>query len=109
MGVATNAPTLFAKRMLNHLGIDTLFDLIIGADEVELPKPHPHMIRRHLDLHRYASGTDHAYMVGDNTKDMLAAKNAGIAGIFAGWGFSRDGSGDHLAAEPSEVTKIILG
>jgi len=107
MGVATNAPGLFAKRMLEHLQIGRYFDLIIGADEVETPKPNPQMIHRHLERHRYNAGTDYACMIGDNMKDMLAAKNAGIEGIFAGWGFSREGSGDHFVSDPAQVLKII--
>ena len=46
-------------------------------------------------------------MIGDNTKDMDAAKNAGIAGIFAGWGFASDGEGDYRAAEPLELVTIM--
>ncbi|MDD3836200.1 MAG: HAD hydrolase-like protein, partial [Sulfurimonas sp.] len=35
ISVATNAPKPFAKRMLKHLKIDEMFDVIIGADRVE--------------------------------------------------------------------------
>ncbi len=107
MGVATNAPSVFAKRMLCHLGLEPYFDLILGADNVDLPKPHPQIIQMHLDHHRYQSGTDYAWMIGDNTKDMDAAKNAGITGIFACWGFSSEGEGDYCAAEPLELLRIM--
>lgn len=39
ISVATNAPTQFALRMLGHLGVKDLFDLIVGADMVSEPKP----------------------------------------------------------------------
>lgn len=106
-GVATNAPSVFAKRMLSHLGLESYFDSILGADDVDLPKPHPQMIQKHLDLHRYDSGTDYAWMIGDNAKDMDAAKNAGITGIFACWGFSSEGNGDYCVTEPSELLRIM--
>lgn len=107
LGVATNAPGVFARRMLVHLGVDRHFDLIIGADDVDAPKPDPQMLNRHLDHHGYVSGTDHAWMIGDNSKDMHAAKNAGIPGIFAAWGFADEGEGDHIARSPLDVLEII--
>jgi len=107
MGVATNAPSIFAKRMLGHLGLDFHFSLIIGADNVETPKPHPQMLYRHLEHHAYRSGIDNAWMIGDNSKDMEAASRAGISSIFAGWGFSSEGSGDHFAASPQSLAEII--
>jgi phosphoglycolate phosphatase len=107
MGVATNAPTLFAKRMLEHLKLDSYFELIIGADAVESPKPHPQMIHRHLEHYAFRSGTDNAWMIGDNSKDMEAASRAGIRSVFAGWGFSSHGEGDYFAHSPDTLVDII--
>jgi phosphoglycolate phosphatase len=53
MSVATNAPSIFAKRMLEHLEIAQFFGSIIGADNVQLPKPHPEMLEILLDYHDY--------------------------------------------------------
>ena len=107
MGVATNAPSLFAKRMLEHLKLDSYFRLIIGADDVEAPKPHPQMLNRHLEHYDFRSGTDYAWMIGDNSKDMEAASRAGITSVFAGWGFSSQGCGDHYALTPETLVDII--
>lgn len=107
MGIATNAPSIFAKRMLNHLGLDTYFHLIVGADNVDTPKPHPQMLQKHLNHYEYRSGTDNAWMIGDNSKDMEAASRAGITSIFAGWGFSNQGEGDFFARSPEDLLSII--
>lgn len=107
MGVATNAPSVFAKRMLNHLNLDSYFQLIIGADNVDIPKPHPQMLQDHLTHYEYRSGTDYAWMIGDNSKDMEAASRAGITSIFAGWGFSNVGMGDYFAHSPEDLLSII--
>lgn len=107
MGVATNAPGIFARRMLTHLGLNRFFSLIVGADDVETPKPHPQMLQKILDYHAFDSGTDNAWMIGDNSKDMEAAEQAGIPGIFAGWGFSPQGAGDYFAEHPKELLRII--
>lgn len=107
MGVATNAPSIFAKRILKHLELDSFFQLIVGADDVDDPKPHPQMLNRHLDHYNYQIGTDYALMVGDNSKDMEAAKRTGIVGVFAGWGFSSKGKGDYFASSPQALLDII--
>jgi len=107
LGVATNAPSQFAKRMLNHLKMDDFFQLILGANDVEEPKPHPQMLNHHLKHYNYRSGTDNAWMIGDNSKDMEAAARAGIKGIFAGWGFSSQGVGDYYASTPESLLDII--
>jgi len=107
MGVATNAPSIFARRMLGHLGLSRYFSHIVGADEVEMPKPHPQMLEKILTHHDYNPGTDYAWMIGDNSKDMEAAAEVGIVGIFAGWGFSSQGEGDYFADHPKKLLRII--
>ena len=108
LGVATNAPSKFAKRMLSHLQLSDYFTHIIGADNVQFPKPNPEMLQIHLQHHGFVASRDRAWMIGDNTKDMDAARNANISGIFATWGFSEDGTGDYIASHPLELTSIIL-
>jgi len=108
MSVATNAPSHFAHRMLNHLGIAEYFSCILGADNVDHPKPHPQMIEEILDYHHYSALEDQAWMVGDSSKDMEAAKGANINTIFAAWGFSNEGEGDFVAHHPCDMKSIIL-
>lgn len=107
MGVATNAPSIFAKRMLNYLGLDSYFQMILGADDVEEPKPHPQILQHHLNRYDYSPETDCAWMIGDNSKDMEAAARAGVKSIFAGWGFSSQGEGDYFASTPESLLNII--
>jgi len=76
LSVATNAPTKFAKLMLNSLGVKNMFDVIVGADEVSMPKPSPQMLYKILEFYNFDKLKDKAWMIGDNSKDMLSAKNA---------------------------------
>ncbi|QOP45538.1 HAD family hydrolase [Sulfurimonas paralvinellae] len=108
MSVATNAPTLFAQTMLEHLSVDKLFDLIIGADKVKASKPNPDMIHAILEYYQYESETDRAWMVGDNSKDIESAKNSGIEAIFAAWGFSANGTHTVVIKDPKEILDIVL-
>jgi len=108
LAVATNAPTVFAKRMLSHLGVGDYFDHIIGADKVAAPKPDKAMLHYILDQYGFVHTEDEAWMIGDNSKDMEAAKNAAITGVFVTWGFSPVGMGELVIKEPHELMKQVL-
>lgn len=107
LSVATNAPTQFALRMLEHLKVADMFDLIIGADKVKVSKPDPEMLDKILDFYNFDKEKHQAWMIGDSSKDMLGAKNAGIDSIFATWGFSPDGKHEKVVDKPEEILKII--
>ena len=84
--IATNAHTNFAISMTKHLGINSYFDYIIGADKVKASKPDPAMIQNILD--RYNIAKSNIVVIGDSYKDYLAAKAVGIKSILVNWGFS---------------------
>ncbi|MFA6196598.1 MAG: HAD family hydrolase [Sulfurimonas sp.] len=108
LSVATNAPTKFAQMMLGHLKIDVMFDVIIGADKVKCSKPDPEMLNEILDYYGFDKSTHKAWMVGDNSKDMISARSAGIDSIFATWGFSPNGMHETLIHMPKEILDIVL-
>ncbi len=88
--VATNAPSNFAKRILNHLNVDHYFDYIYGADHYT-SKPHPEMIHAILSNYGYDKTKDYMpLMVGDSIKDVLAGENAFIKPVHIQWGFSKE-------------------
>ncbi len=107
MGVATNAPSQFADRMLEHVGIAKYFERIVGADMVALPKPDPEMLQMTLEHTLFDSTVDRAFMVGDNSKDMEAGFRAGVTSVFATWGFSPEGHGDHVISQPHELLGLL--
>ncbi len=108
LSVATNAPTQFAQRMLSHLNVVDMFDVIVGADKVSASKPNPEMLNKILDYYSFDKTLHKAWMVGDNSKDMISAKAAGIDSVFATWGFSPDGKHDKLIHKPKEILDIVL-
>jgi len=108
LSVATNAPTPFALAMLTHLGVADMFDVIIGADKVSASKPNPQMLYEILNFYTYDASKDEAWMIGDNSKDMLSAKNAEINALFATWGFSPSTDFDKPLATPSDIITAVL-
>ena len=107
MGVATNAPTKFATRMLESLGIAELFVKIVGADKTK-PKPDPDMVLQVLKACKFEKSNDRAWMVGDNAKDIEVAKRSGIEAIYAMWGFQSEVEWSIKAKTPKDILKIIL-
>jgi phosphoglycolate phosphatase len=108
LSVATNAPTKFAKLMLNSLGVKNMFDVIIGADKVSMPKPSPQMLYKILEFYNFDKLKDKAWMIGDNSKDMLSAKNATIKSAFATWGFSPKSDYKCTISHPKDILNIVL-
>ena len=108
ISVATNAPTQFALRMLEHLRVKNLFDMIIGADLVNHSKPSPEMLNNILNYYSFDEKNHKAWMVGDNSKDILSAASAGIESIFVTWGFSPQSSAKIVVKKPTIVVFLLV-
>jgi len=105
LSVATNAPSQFARRMLDKCGVYEYFDFVIGADRVKNAKPDKEMLEHILKGYSTNASTAKAIMIGDNVKDMQAAQHAGINGLFATWGFSPDAKHHTCIDRPKEILK----
>lgn len=108
LSVATNAPSRFARKMISHLDVHVHFDHIVGPDIGGASKPEPAMLHYILERYGFENGGDAGWMVGDNSKDMQAARSAGITGVFSTWGFSPAGRGDIVIDTPRELLDIVL-
>ena len=86
LAVATNANSQYARKMLDHVGLEKYFSSILGYDSVTNPKPHPEMVNKILDEHSIKN--INAQLIGDSHKDIMAATNAGVDSVLVNWGFS---------------------
>jgi phosphoglycolate phosphatase len=107
LAVATNAPSIFAKRMLGHLEIGDYFEQIVGPDIAGASKPDPAMLHHILKAMEFDDRSHRAWMVGDNSKDIDAARAAGITGVFSTWGFSAEGEGDAVIDHPAQLLELL--
>ncbi|MFB1116412.1 HAD family hydrolase [Dickeya dadantii] len=99
LAVATSKVFASAKALLEAAGLWPYFDLVLGADMVAHPKPHPEMGL--LAMSRLGADAATTAMVGDTTHDLLMAKQAGMAAIGVTWGIHTT---DQLkAAEPQVI------
>jgi len=87
LGVVTTKTGKYSRELLEHLGLMGYFDVLIGRQDVEHPKPHPEPILKALSkLERVT--TDKSWMIGDTCMDMEAASAAGIYGVGVTCGYA---------------------
>ena len=99
-----------AEVEMKRLGILSLFDLIVGWEDVKESKPMPGPILfavEELGLKR-----DEVIMVGDSHIDIRTAKNAGVASAGATWGtLAKDllleVGPDYILDSPSDLMSIL--
>ncbi|MFQ5579099.1 MAG: HAD family hydrolase [Nitrospiria bacterium] len=94
MAIVTNKPHVYTEKILEGLGVDKAFDLIIGSEPDTRLKPHPEMILKTLET--LDASTSEAVMIGDSLNDIYAARSAGVRSCAVSYGF---GDADELRSE----------
>ena len=109
-GLVTSKNRSGAERGLNVCGIAGMMDVIVGADEVIKPKPHPEPVLRALAL----LGADPAttVYVGDSIHDMQSGRAAGVRTAGVLWGpFTRadlePAAPDYWLERPADLLMLI--
>lgn len=96
-------------QTLENSDLLPFFDVIITAEDVENPKPHPEPILKALN--KLNIGFDEAIFVGDTEVDILAGKNAGVKTVGVTYGHIgkdiKKYSPDFLLDNLNEIFKII--
>lgn len=79
MAIGTGANTAEAWLVLKQCGLDRYMDVVVGADQVQNPKPAPDTFLRCAEL----LGVDatHCVVFEDSRLGLQAAASAGMAGI----------------------------
>lgn len=91
-GLVTSKNKPGALRGLKLVGLDTEMELVIGADDVVNPKPHPEPID--VALRQLGQPAGSTIYVGDSIHDMESGRTAGVKTGAVLWGpFGRE----HLA------------
>lgn len=92
-GVVTNKFERFARPLMDQLGLGERAAVIVGGDTCERPKPFPDPL-----LHAaraLALEPSSVLYVGDDLRDVQAARAAGMPVLAAGYGYLGTGTGPH--------------
>lgn len=83
VGIVTTKMRKAVQRGLLKGRLDPFFDVVVTLDDVKNPKPDPEPIELALKL--IGSSAEETIMVGDNSHDILAGKNAGTKTAGVAW------------------------
>jgi N-acetyl-D-muramate 6-phosphate phosphatase len=96
-GVMTNKPAWLTQPLLTALGLDRRARCVVSADEVARAKPAPDGLLRAAEIAGVVP-PDCVY-VGDDLRDIDAARAAGMRSIAAAWGYVGDTPADRWNAD----------
>lgn len=85
LGIVTTKTGLYSQILLEHFGLMQYFDVLIGREHVEHPKPHQEPILKALEA--LQSSEKEIWMIGDTKLDLICAKNAEVnsIGVLSGY------------------------
>ena len=106
-GIVTNKPEYLARLLLPRLGWESRCAVLLGGDSLPARKPDPLPLLHAARVLGAAPG-ECAY-VGDDERDILAARAAGMPSVVALWGYRLEADdplawqADRLAAAPADL------
>ncbi|MDR1104609.1 MAG: HAD-IA family hydrolase [Endomicrobium sp.] len=109
--ILTNKNEVYAKEIVEKLGIADYFVEVWGGDTLAVRKPDPKTI---LELVKTTkSKLSKTVMIGDNANDFLVAKAAGVRIIAVAYGYCdldqiKAYGPDYIVKTPQEIASIVL-
>lgn len=111
MFVVTSKPRLYALRILEHLGIRSMFRAVHGPELEARRYTKEGLIREALVS--APPGTNHAIMIGDRAEDVHGAEANGLGTVAVAWGYGDPqeldaARPDRIVASPGELMAYVL-
>ncbi|WP_271253195.1 HAD hydrolase-like protein [Pseudanabaena sp. Chao 1811] len=109
--VATSKPHIYAKRIIEHFGLSSMFDGIYGSELDGTNSIKSELIRHILDQENIAPAQ--TVMIGDRYHDVVGAKQNQVLAIGVTYGYGteaelKEHGVDLLAHSPQEISHLIL-
>ncbi|MBV5278019.1 MAG: HAD family hydrolase [Campylobacteraceae bacterium] len=109
LGIVTTKTARYSEELLEHMGVMHYFEVLIGRESVQFPKPHPEPILKALDYLK--ADPSQAWMIGDTPMDLICAKEAGVQSVGVLCGYSTKVElaphTQHIVNDAFEAVKII--
>jgi phosphoglycolate phosphatase len=110
-GIVTNKPRRFTEPLVDLLGLRRRAAAIVSGDSTPAPKPSP----APLLLACASAGVEptQSLYVGDDLRDVQAAKAAGLRAVAARWGYLGEGPAvadwraDDIIDHPGQVLELL--
>lgn len=108
-GIVTNKPHYLAELLIKQLDVFHGCATLIGGDTTPEPKPSP--LPCALAASRVGVDSQHCVMVGDDERDVLAGRRAGMHTLAVRYGYiASDINGwnaDHICDQPKDIQSWI--
>ena len=109
LGLVTSKFVGGAERGLKHVGLDGAFEIIVGADNVTHPQPHPEPVLKALDL--LGGDAARTVFIGDSRHDMECGRAAGVKTAAVLWGpfdraYLEDLAPDYWLEKPAQLAQL---
>jgi phosphoglycolate phosphatase len=110
-GIVTNKLRRYTEPLLRRLGIDGLAACTVSGDSTPHIKPHPASLLRAAELLSLEPAA--CLYVGDDLRDIQAARAAGMHFVAAGWGYLGEGGdpqtwgADAVLSSPREILDLL--
>jgi phosphoglycolate phosphatase len=85
LGIVTTKTAEYSKILMEHFGLMEYFEVLIGREDVQNPKPHAEPILKAMEALDIVG--KEIWMIGDTKLDLIAAKSAGVhsIGVLSGY------------------------
>lgn len=85
LGIVTTKTGRYSEILMEHFGLMKYFDVLIGREHVQNPKPHAEPILKALEA---LKEDEEIWMIGDTKLDLISANEAGVnsIGVLSGYG-----------------------
>ena len=106
-GIVTNKAMRYAEPVITGLGLHKRAAVVIAGDSTPHAKPHPEPLRE--AARRLGVDAADCVYVGDDQRDIVAGRAAGMATLAAAWGYLGQGEpieawgADHILQLPAEL------
>ena len=106
--IVTSSPSKYTKLVLTHFSIRC--DALVCYHDTRRHKPHPDPIE--LAVQKLAVAPEAILSVGDDAKDIVAGRSAGVATAAAAWGTLsvaplRDARAEHWCNTVGELVDLL--
>lgn len=110
-GVVTNKPSWLTAPLLDELNLSAGCACSVSADQVAQPKPAPDSLLHACGL--LALSPAECIYVGDDARDIVAGRAAGMRTVAAAWGYIgavpiAEWQADVTVATPTELTRYLF-
>jgi phosphoglycolate phosphatase len=79
IGIVTTKTGRYSKILMEHFELMHHFEVLIGREDVQNPKPHPEPINKAIEFLKVKK--EDCWMIGDTRMDLIAAQNAGVKSV----------------------------